>query len=70
MNDIIELSGCELDEIYENLHIKELKIKDITISVELLEITKEFDNSFDILNSSVPFKFIKLIQQKINKWTH
>lgn len=65
INEIFELSGCDVDEIYEQLQIQKLEIKNTTIVVELLELTNDFDNSFEIFDNTTQFKVVNVIQVKI-----
>lgn len=58
-NEIVELSGCDLEEVYEILQIEKMKIKNLKVNIELFEFIDEFDNSFDTLNSSTKLKIIE-----------
>lgn len=58
-NEILELSGCDLEEIYELLQIEKMEIKSAKVNIELFEFTNQFDNSFDTVNSSTGLKLIE-----------
>ncbi len=48
LNNIIELSGGDLEETYEIMKLKPFDITDIVMSVELLQFCEDFDDDYDV----------------------